>query len=321
MKMFVSGLLFLCVLASTAQGGGEAMIANHSSLKSAVARVFAYETVAERLAWKRGGVLIDTIIALLRGFEPEAYQVWLDSSKDSSQRKSLLDDTIRSEMQDKVFSLHGPFKSEYSEHAKDWEVVESIKYFWGKAEPDVKTILAEIISAPETLAKTEWKGGGLIEEDILDTLKMRHNDVYNLYVEAHAKRSDVWLRNLTRAVMWSTEGGKKASLMMQLLGDYFTLPATVHYRDVNKIFKGREPDLVESLIMAVSAAGLVDKMADSGLAMSEITDVFSRHAPQVYSLYTRTHNGLSGALKKEIEHSYEVARRQYSQGPDRYFLR
>ena len=269
---------------------------------------------------KNGGVFIDDIIDLLRILEPEAYEVWLASSEGDTNpgyhnhhRRFLLGTTIRNEMRNEVFSLYGPFKwkKAYGGYTDD-----TTKYFLGK-EPDIRTLIVDIMFAPETLAKLEWENGGLSIDAIVAAFKEKHPDVYTLYKEAYYHKTDGWLRDLMQGRMHPDSSDHHK------LGLYFTMRVTVDGKPIYKFFRGRsKPDLERSIVMAISNAELINQMVDSGVTMDEIVAALKEHS-RVYTLYVQasgngSERGLRTALGKKMKSMSNVVSREDNEGVKRY---
>ena len=317
MRVFVSFVLFLCVFTGSVQGQ-RGRLADPPLLRKAVSRLFAIPAVVEKMAWKNGGVPINDIIALMRILEPEAYEVWLSSSRDYSHRRFLLGATIHNEMRGEVFSLFGPFKLSAYEYLDD-----STNYFLGEAEPDIRELISDVLLTPEILAKLEWKSGGLTIEAILTAFKEKHPDVYTLYKEAYYHKTDAWLRDLIQGRMYSYRHTRSDERRARL-GDYFTMRVTVAGESVAKFFRGRhKPDLERSIVMAISNAGLIKQMVDSGVTMDEIVAALKDHS-RVYTLYVQasgngSEHALRTALGVTMSKMDEVVSREDSDGIKRYF--
>ncbi len=314
MRVFVPFLLSLCIFVSTARGE-YGRIANSPLLRGAVSRLFTIPQVAEKMAWQNGGITIDNLIEILRILEPKAYEVWDASSKYDWHKRFLLGTTIRNEMRDEVFSLHGPLVSKWSDYRSNWYADDSTKYFLGKAEPDIKAMIADVMFTPESLIKMEWGNGGLSIDAIVADFKEKYPDVYNLYAQASATKTDAWLRDLVKGRMHQDSSDHHK------LGDYFTIRVTVDGKPVYKFFLGAKPDLKVSLIMAISNAGLLNKMEDSGITMDEIVAALRDHS-RVYTLYVQasgSERGLRIALGKAMRKIGNVTSRKDSEGTKRYF--
>ncbi len=106
------------------------------------------------------------------------------------------------------------------------------------------------------------------------------------------------------------------------LGDYFTMRVTVDGKTTHKFFRGnKKPDLRVSLSTAISNAGLLNKMEDSGITMDEIVAALRDHS-RVYTLYVQasdSERGLRIALGKAMHKIGNVVSRKDSEGTKRYF--
>ena len=316
MRAFVPFLLSLCIFFVSTAYGEYGRIANSPLLRSAVSRLFTIPQVAEQMAWQNGGITIDNLIELLRILEPKAYGVWDASSKYDGHKRFLLGTTIRNEMRDEVFSLHGPLVSKWSDYRSNWYADDSTKYFWGEAEPDIKAMIAEVMFTPESLIKMEWENGGLSSDAIVADFKEKYPDVYTLYAQASATKTDAWLRDLVQGRMHEDSSDRHK------LGDYFTMRVTVDGKTTHKFFRGnKKPDLRVSLSTAISNAGLLNKMEDSGITMDEIVAALKNHS-RVYTLYVQasgSERGLRIALGKAMRKIGNITSRKDSEGTKRYF--
>ena len=329
MRVFVPVVLFLCVLASTAQGE-RGRIANFHLLRDAIARVFAMPAIAKSMTWQRGGLLIDDLNALLRVFEPQAHQVLLNSSKYRRVRHLFLGLAVYHEMGGEVFSMPTP-SVQKRRYWRDWyldyatqtyfrgkgKLDHATKYFWGKEEPDIRHLIAEVMFAPEMLAKMEWEIGGLSVDAIIADFKEKHPDVYTLYTQSYYHKTDAWLREFVQGRMHEDSSDHDK------LGDYFTQRVTVDGKTTYKFLRGKaKPDLERSIVMAISNAALINQMVDRGVTMDDIVAALKEHS-RVYNLYVQAANGsergLRVALGKAMSRVEEIVSRKDDEGTKRYF--
>ena len=146
-------------------------------MRDAVSKMVKVPGLTEKMAWEKGGVAIDELIAYLSVHEQKVYHSYSDRGL-----RSVLGRVLDEDMRDELFSLR------IEANGKNVH-----KYFRGE-EPDLKAIISEIITTPKLSTKMEWGNEGLIMDEIMAEVIKRYPEVNTLYVQASHNETDHGLR-------------------------------------------------------------------------------------------------------------------------------
>ena len=130
----------------------------------AVAKMIKLPVFTERMAWERGGVVIDEFVEYLSVHEPRVHFSYSERGLRVALRM-VLGEKLNLD----VFGLQAEVGGKY--------VVR--KYFLG-AEPDLKAVISEVIAVPELSAKMEWENEGLTMDEIMTAVIKSYPDAHTL---------------------------------------------------------------------------------------------------------------------------------------------
>lgn len=286
MKGLLGKLAIVAILLLFTSAAGLQARPYSEQVRSAVTGLFNIPQVAQRLIWANGGIALKDLMTLIQTLEPDTYRLLRSDSviykySEEEPELHLLEMVIRNELGDEVFALHRPSEIDDSYVPT---------YFWGK-KPDIRSIVDEIVFSKRLIKKLKWDKGGLSNDRILQEIEMAHPAVYNLYVQSTANKDDQWLRDIITGRIHSRKGKKNlGQVFTKRMRDHTGKPTYIYYR-------GEEPNTFRHLLRVISTDDLRDLMKHGrlgkpkGATMDQILDVFRKHEPYFYSLYTHFNKG------------------------------
>ena len=274
-------------------------------LQTIIPTVIANPELNAKMQWGSEGLSMDEIMNTVTELYPEVHTLYVQASanKTDYRLRYALGLALKEEMKGDVFRL-----------TVDADGNQILKYFRG-TKPDLQTIVSTVISDPELNAKMQWGNEGLIADEIIAAIIERYPEVYTLYMQISANKTELGFR---------TTLGK--ALDKEMEGRVFSWQSKADGKTVRKYFLGIKPDFQAIISAIIADPELRTKMQwdNEGLTIDEIVTAVIEFYPEVHTLYmqisaNKTEHGLRIALGRAIGGVDGVVVRRYSTGGLRYF--